>query len=67
MDVLRLEPAQTSFSRDILLNYGNMSSATLPHIWQKILADGVLLEIVVSFAFGPGLTVFGSILRVVTP
>jgi predicted naringenin-chalcone synthase len=40
-----------------------MSSATLPHIWAKILAEtGVRYGTpVVSLAFGPGLTIVGAI------
>jgi predicted naringenin-chalcone synthase len=66
-DVLRLSAGQTVYSRQVLLHHGNMSSATLPHIWQKILSDQSVSKgtLVVSFAFGPGLTVFGSILRMV--
>jgi len=64
-DVLKLAPEQTALSREILFHHGNMSSATLPHIWQKILENKAPAEkLVVSFAFGPGLTVFGSLLRV---
>jgi predicted naringenin-chalcone synthase len=59
---LELDAAQLTHSREVLRERGNMSSATLPHIWQRILAAetnengrGVL-----SLAFGPGLTVFAS-------
>ena len=42
-----------------------MSSATLPHIWEAMLADPEVEpgSLVVSLAFGPGLTVTGNILR----
>jgi predicted naringenin-chalcone synthase len=61
-DILELRDTQTQASRDILFNRGNMSSATLPHIWQKMLQDGVKSkERVISLAFGPGLTIFGSV------
>jgi predicted naringenin-chalcone synthase len=68
-DVLRIRPEQSSYSRGVLRQHGNMSSATLPHIWEKILADKAVSKgtLVISFAFGPGLTVFGSVLRVVRP
>ncbi|HEY5920443.1 MAG TPA: 3-oxoacyl-[acyl-carrier-protein] synthase III C-terminal domain-containing protein [Kofleriaceae bacterium] len=64
-DVLELDDAQVAASRGVLHDYGNMSSATLPHIWMHMLADpsvprGTLIP---SFAFGPGLTVCGAILE----
>jgi predicted naringenin-chalcone synthase len=48
-----------------LLRYGNMSSATLPHIWSGLLDDAACLPgtLVASFAFGPGLTVCGALFR----
>lgn len=63
---LELESSQTAESREILRRHGNMSSATLPHIWEEILdnsarADG---DVVVSLAFGPGLTVSGGVFRI---
>lgn len=64
-DVLHLEPSQVQFSRAVLLERGNMSSATLPHVWMKMLGSELAAgRLVVSFAFGPGLTVFGSVMRV---
>ncbi len=61
--ILELSPKQIAHSETILKNYGNMSSATLPHIWQMILNDSKVKSktVVVSLAFGPGLTVFGSV------
>ena len=54
-DVLELADAQVRTSRDVLRAYGNMSSATLPHIWMRMLADpripaGTQIP---SYAFGP--------------
>jgi predicted naringenin-chalcone synthase len=62
-DVLELDDTQVQTSRDVLRDHGNMSSATLPHIWMRLLADpeveiGTLIP---SFAFGPGLTVCGGL------
>ena len=60
---LELQEAQLTLSRDVLLRYGNMSSATLPHIWMQI-ADAVEIpvgSIVCSLAFGPGLTICGGL------
>lgn len=64
-DVLELDEAQVAASRGVLADYGNMSSATLPHIWMRILEDsrvppGTLIP---SLAFGPGLTVCGALLE----
>lgn len=63
---LELKMEQTKHSHYVLHTRGNMSSATLPHIWEEILKTkpdaGTL---VVSFAFGPGLTIFGSLLEIV--
>lgn len=57
---LGLRDEQVMFSREILRTRGNMSSATLPHVWQKILESGYEGR-VVSLAFGPGLTIFGGL------
>lgn len=60
--VLNLSEEQTKASRDILFQRGNMSSSTLPHIWEKILASKPKPGTpVVSLAFGPGLTIFGAV------
>jgi predicted naringenin-chalcone synthase len=60
-EVLELSPAQVRTSLDVLHDHGNMSSATLPHVWMVLdqtLAPGTL---VASLAFGPGLTVCGAL------
>jgi predicted naringenin-chalcone synthase len=64
-EVLELTSAQVQASRDVLFEYGNMSSATLPHVWQRVLSDqGVRrYRLVLSLAFGPGLTVCGALFR----
>lgn len=61
---LELSEAQVSASREVLLRYGNMSSATLPHIWMSIAADPRVAPgtLVASIAFGPGLTVSGALM-----
>jgi predicted naringenin-chalcone synthase len=67
-EVLRLEEAQLACSRKILLERGNMSSATLPHVWMELLRDTQIAagRTIVSLAFGPGLTLCGAIMRKVT-
>jgi predicted naringenin-chalcone synthase len=49
----------------ILQNFGNMSSATLPHIWEAMLGDIKVPNqaLIVSLAFGPGLTISGALLE----
>ena len=64
-DRLEIDDAQVATSRAVLFDYGNMSSATLPHVWMRILEDSATRDgtIVVSLAFGPGLTVCGGVFR----
>jgi predicted naringenin-chalcone synthase len=61
---LDLDEKQIRFSRDVLFERGNMSSATLPHVWEKILRSDIKSGTnVFSFAFGPGLTVAAAWMR----
>ncbi len=62
-DKLALEPHQVHHSVSVLRDYGNMSSATLPHIWERILKDEAIKpgERIVSMAFGPGLSICGAL------
>lgn len=60
-DALELTEEQIAASRRVLRDYGNMSSATLPHIWMRLeqeLPEGALVP---SLAFGPGLSICGAI------
>jgi predicted naringenin-chalcone synthase len=52
-------------SRAVLKACGNMSSATLPHVWAGMLTDAEVLPdtLITSLAFGPGLTLYGTMLR----
>ncbi|MGL4540591.1 MAG: 3-oxoacyl-[acyl-carrier-protein] synthase III C-terminal domain-containing protein [Candidatus Rhabdochlamydia sp.] len=63
--VLGLSFAQVAHSKFILKQFGNMSSATLPHVWKQILEDPNVISgsLIVSLAFGPGLTICGSIME----
>lgn len=63
--VLGLSDSQMEFSFEILKNYGNMSSATLPHIWQRILEDPAVPSCtpIISLAFGPGLSICGTLME----
>jgi predicted naringenin-chalcone synthase len=62
--ILDLTSEQLHHSSDILLKFGNMSSATLPHIWKAVLEDESVPSgfPVVSLAFGPGLTLCGLLM-----
>lgn len=61
--LLNLQNWQLKHSYDVLRLYGNMSSATLPHVWQRILEDQEVKEgsHIVSLAFGPGLSISGGL------
>ena len=50
---------KNSFAHEVLADYGNMSSATILFVLQKMLAAQSVLagQNILSFAFGPGLTV----------
>lgn len=64
-EAFALTEKQVSYSREILRRRGNMSSATLPHIWNEILKDSVPHGTsVLTMAFGPGLTVSLALLEV---
>ncbi|MDF3067783.1 MAG: Chalcone synthase [Polyangiaceae bacterium] len=62
---LGLGEPQIQHSRSVLRERGNMSSATLPHVWKSIAESGHVPgeQLVVSLAFGPGLTLSGAVLR----
>jgi predicted naringenin-chalcone synthase len=63
---LELKDEQVIESKKVLFDRGNMSSATLPHVWHEILKNKYPRGTpVLSLAFGPGLTVFGSLFEVV--
>lgn len=62
---LGLREDQVQASNEVLAQYGNMSSASLPHVWKAILEDAGVAPgtCVVALAFGPGLTAAGAVLR----
>ena len=65
-EILELSDEQTAQSKRVLFERGNMSSATLPHVWKALddehLPSGTKI---VSLAFGPGLTIFGAVFDVI--
>lgn len=62
---LGLQDEQMEKSLSVFKKYGNMSSATIPHVWEEILRDENISDNtpVVSFAFGPGLNIVGIIME----
>jgi predicted naringenin-chalcone synthase len=64
-ELLRLGEWQIAHSRAVLYEFGNMSSATLPHIWAGLAQDEDIPAgtLVVSLAFGPGLTIAAAVFR----
>lgn len=64
-EILGLSEAQVAWSRAVLRERGNMSSATIPHVWKAVLEDPAVPAgaLVPSVAFGPGLTVGGAVFR----
>ena len=61
---LELEPAQLEASRSVLRDYGNMSSATILFVLDKMLGDADEEDdkLVLAMAFGPGLTIESALL-----
>ncbi|MCM2278885.1 MAG: naringenin-chalcone synthase [Oligoflexia bacterium] len=64
-EALGLREDQVAASRAVLRERGNMSSATLPHVWARLAHDPDVREgdKVASLAFGPGLTLCGLLLE----
>ncbi|MEW6127573.1 MAG: 3-oxoacyl-[acyl-carrier-protein] synthase III C-terminal domain-containing protein [Acidobacteriota bacterium] len=64
-ELIDVSNEQTTQSRAVLFERGNMSSATLPHIWSKVLDDDNVKSgtLVASIGFGPGLTMAGALFR----
>jgi predicted naringenin-chalcone synthase len=63
---LELTDDQVRIGQRVLCERGNMSSATLPHVWKEMMDTKPLSGTkVLSLAFGPGLTIFGAVFEVV--
>ncbi len=64
-EALGVDEDRTRHSHDVLRERGNMSSTTLPHIWDRIARDETVPAgaLVGSVAFGPGLTVAANLMR----
>ena len=64
-EALGIGAEKVPHSQAVLHARGNMSSATLPHIWKLMADDPAVAEgdLICSIAFGPGLTVTGNLMR----
>ncbi|MFD2890451.1 3-oxoacyl-[acyl-carrier-protein] synthase III C-terminal domain-containing protein [Flavobacterium chuncheonense] len=62
---LEINPSQAAWSYEVLKKRGNMSSATIPHVFTEIVNDRSIKSNtkVIAIAFGPGLTATGLILE----
>ncbi|MCT1607003.1 type III polyketide synthase [Nesterenkonia massiliensis] len=61
---LALDPAALEHSRAVLRERGNMSSATILFILQRILSDPEATGSLAALAFGPGLTVESALISI---
>ncbi|MFD2161792.1 type III polyketide synthase [Paradesertivirga mongoliensis] len=64
-DMLELPEEALQHSYDVLKQYGNMSSATILFVLQKLLSETQPGDNIMSFAFGPGLTFESMILETI--
>jgi predicted naringenin-chalcone synthase len=62
---LKLKESQVEVSRQVLFKYGNMSSATLPHVFECILKDNTISTntYIIAISCGPGMTFSGIIME----
>jgi alpha-pyrone synthase len=66
-NALRIDPKENHYSYKVLHEYGNMSSVTVLFVLNELmknLKDSDLGKNVLSFAFGPGLTMESMLLKV---
>ena len=65
VDAVGILKEQACWSYEILRRQGNMSSATIPHIFNEIVNDPTIVSgtKIVAMAFGPGLTATGLLLE----
>lgn len=64
-EFLQLDELQYKHSAEVLKEYGNMSSGTIPHVFEKMLCDQNVKSgtLIVGIAFGPGLSIAGVLLE----
>ncbi len=62
---LQLTEENMRLSRSLFSQCGNLSSATLPYLWDNILSDDTIAPQtkVLCLAFGPGMSIAGAILE----
>nr|VFK59144.1 MAG: Predicted naringenin-chalcone synthase [Candidatus Kentron sp. TUN]VFK67725.1 MAG: Predicted naringenin-chalcone synthase [Candidatus Kentron sp. TUN] len=62
---LHLTRQQMHYSWEVLYKKGNMASATVPYVWHAIVNDDTIPKgkLVLSMAFGPGLTACGMLME----
>lgn len=65
VDEMEIFKEQASWSYTVLKRQGNMSSATIPHIFKEIVEDDSIISgtKIVAMAFGPGLTATSLLLE----
>lgn len=65
VDAVGISKEQACWSYEILYREGNMSSSTIPHIFNEIINDPNIVSgtKIVAMAFGPGLTATGLLLE----
>ena len=63
-DALGIEEGQVEASRSVLRDYGNMSSATILFVLDRLLEQSEPGERLAAFGFGPGLTLEGALYEV---
>lgn len=65
VEAVGISKDQARWSYEILRQQGNMSSATVPHIFNEIINDDSIVSgtKIVAMAFGPGLTATGLLLE----
>ncbi|MEZ4749479.1 MAG: 3-oxoacyl-[acyl-carrier-protein] synthase III C-terminal domain-containing protein [Bdellovibrionota bacterium] len=64
-EALELKPGSTTHSDRVLQERGNLSSCSLPYIWNELLEDPNVRcgDRILSLAFGPGLTFASSVME----
>ncbi len=63
-EALALHPQDTECSYHVLRNYGNMSSATLFFVVDRLRQTGLRSGYITAMGFGPGLVIEGAVFKV---
>lgn len=64
-EILKLDRDHVRHSQGVLEEFGNMSSGTIPHVWDRILKDPQIKNgtWIIGLAFGPGLSISGGLFQ----